>query len=217
LTEPTDHIIGGWYVELVDGWHEHQSPVRRLCLVAHTAARVLNEQGVVRAQHVRLRNWLEEWPTEFQNTGAVDSIFEISPPLNAEWLEQTITELARSSGHPKAIPEIVVNGTTDVIVSGAVQQHRDACELTVVYDGAAITAMILTYSTVWLPNDLSGQPQQETLVGNAARLTRTLRRLGEVFQTDVHPMGPSRYAVSTPDGLDNHRDLRGNVVAVSIR
>jgi hypothetical protein len=217
LSEPTDHIIGGWYVELGDGWHEHQSSVRRLCVTVEKSTQVLNQEGILRPQNVQFRNWLEEGPREFRNAGLADIFIEVGRPPQGEWLYRNITEIAQRADHPDAIPEIIVHGTTDVIVSGAVQHHHDACELTVVYDGAAITAMVTTYSTVWLPNDLSGKPQGELLAENAVRLTRTLRRLSEVFGAEVQPMEPSRYAVSTPDGLDNHRDIRGNVVAIAIR
>ncbi|MGV9678171.1 hypothetical protein ACWDSJ_23075 [Nocardia sp. NPDC003482] len=77
--------------------------------------------------------------------------------------------------------------------------------------GAELQARLYVFSDAWLEFDLKGMPQPSIFAANAPRLRGVLEKFSEFLQVEVYPNDPTLFAVPTQVGVDNHRQLSGQV------
>ncbi|MFD7908814.1 hypothetical protein ACFV4G_42090 [Kitasatospora sp. NPDC059747] len=69
---------------------------------------------------------------------------------------------------------------------------------------------LTTFSDAWLPLDLRGRAQESVFAVNAPRLAAALAEISEALDLEIDPDDPTRLAVPTESGIENHfRDDAG--------
>ena len=205
-------MLGGWYLELPVEWHEDESPVKRVSLAAASATSILADEGLLLPQQVRFRGWIEESADATLSAGLEEFTLAV-PSADAAQFEYAAVDFATRSGRPTAIPELVVEGVTEVLSADGVSiRISGACKLSSTYEGGGITIFLATYSDVWLPYDLAGRPQPELAKLNAPRLAKALSRLSVELDCPLEPAGQTKYAIPVRNGLQNLRDVDGELV-----
>jgi len=198
------------------GWHYELNPAQgreHLPEVTAISAQILGESELLLPRRLVLSNWIRPMGETFEPGGAGAVEIPVGPALSAAEIARAITRA--DTGDEQAIPGIGVRGDTIVVEPGSQPRvEADLLTLDAVYDGVGITVHLTTYGTMWLAFDLAGRPQEALAAGNAPRLAHALHRLAVRLDAEVHPGAPTRYAVPTPHGLDNHRYVDGEIASV---
>jgi hypothetical protein len=189
-----------------------------LAWAAATAVNVLDEAGLLHPRALRIQHWLKLADASPERSDVSPMTIELSAPLNPVEISNLLRAHSTAAGNTAAFPHsIEVDGPGEIVGAGssATSASGYIFGLHVLYDGVAATVSVDTYSDVWLPYSLKGEPQPELAAANAPRLAAALERLAEKLGTQVDPGEPTKYAEPVADGLSNHRDEDGAVIATT--
>lgn len=204
--------IGSWRFHTEPPPGSDADPLELVVTAAATTANSLDESGLMHSRTLTVPAWV-------RLRGGVPSKADVPPlsltitaPVRSDALSAELRAHAVSSGEPDAVPPYVdIAGPGEI----AENRHGDLMGVSVVYDGLGATVSVHTYSDVWLPYNLFGEAQSEIAAVHSPRLAGALRRLAAELGTQVDPGEPTRYAEPVEDGLVNHRDANGEIIATS--
>jgi hypothetical protein len=208
--------VGVWYYEFPTSTAAAR-PELRMASAAASALSVLSPAALLVPKSIRCERWL----TTLDNRPEKAAI----PPMtlatkDTNWNPADLAvsirrHLDQHEGASETYPaDLEIRGGGYIVSDSDDQVWRNnLCQLNVAYEEGDVIVAVETHSDVWLPFDLEGSPQLALSAANHPRLSAVLRTLASLWGNEPDTGARRKYAVALTYGVENARDVDGEVIA----